>query len=224
MYHWIIYIAVYFCMEDPQECSTASISLQLHQSRRCGPSDSTGYCSRSFVGCTPPWQRTSTNSLESQRVHRGEQRRHRHGCVPKHGNVFDSAGKNIVTTYLNCHLFQRTKLFTVFHWMDEVGSSQLHDALPVTQEPSPRPRWHHTGWLICLWTYLVTRYELVSRWWIVKLCRLLIMNLCYEFVNLCCEVVNLWTCVVKLWIFEFVLLLCYCDAIACNLNWIVCFR
>jgi hypothetical protein len=42
--------------------------------------------------------------------------------------------------------------------------------------------------------------------------RLLIMNLCCEFVNLCCEVVNSLTCVVKLSICELVFLLCYCDA------------
>jgi hypothetical protein len=31
-------------------------------------------------------------------------------------NVLHSAGTNIVTTYLNCHLFQlRTKLTTMFH-------------------------------------------------------------------------------------------------------------
>jgi hypothetical protein len=51
MYLLILYIVIHFCVEDPQECSTAGISLQLHQSCRCGPSNNTtGYRSRHFVG------------------------------------------------------------------------------------------------------------------------------------------------------------------------------
>jgi hypothetical protein len=55
-----------FCVEDPEEGSTAGVPLQLHRSGRCGPSCSTtGSRSRSFVGCGPPWKSTYTNSPES---------------------------------------------------------------------------------------------------------------------------------------------------------------
>jgi hypothetical protein len=66
--------------------------------------------------CTPPWKGTSRNSPNSRRVRGGEQQRHRRGCVLKHDHVLHSIGTNIVTTYLNCHLFQcRMELITLFH-------------------------------------------------------------------------------------------------------------
>jgi hypothetical protein len=112
--------------------------LQLHQSRRCGSSHSTtGSCRRSFIGCRPLWKNPSTNS---RRVQGGERRRHRRGCMPKHNHVFDLASTNIVTTCLNCHLFQhRTKFITLLHSKDVVGSSQPQDVPLATQPASPRP-------------------------------------------------------------------------------------
>jgi hypothetical protein len=104
MYHWINYIVVYF-LEDPQECSTAGVSLQLHRSRQCGPYHSTtGSRSRSFIGCRPSWKSTSTNSLESRCVWGAKRRWHRRGCVPQHGNVFDSAGTNILSFNISMYL------------------------------------------------------------------------------------------------------------------------
>jgi hypothetical protein len=53
-------------------------------------------------------------------------------------HVLHLAGMNIVTTYLNCLLFQHgTNVTTMFHSYIEIEPSQLKDAPAVMQQASP---------------------------------------------------------------------------------------
>jgi hypothetical protein len=102
MYHLILYTVIHFCVEDPQECSTAGVYLQLHRSHWCGSSHSTtGSRSRCFIGCRPLGKRTCTNSDAI-----GQQWGHQRGCVPQHGHVLDSARNELRRTKQNFLSFQ----------------------------------------------------------------------------------------------------------------------